>query len=201
MCHNLNQQVPTKSMGDIVRYFYKWKKTDRYEPIYSEWTKIYKPNKKFRKHGLAAENSTETPVIEEEASDSEDSEDESDSDPTIVPNRGAPREGYQCMNCGTMESHIWRRSPGDTDKKRKSPRKVLCDDCGVFWLKYGIARVQAKPRGSGNESEETGEIRIAVPADAVRRVLVPGAIPDAEDVLGVWIVCTYGYGVTHYYYS
>lgn len=43
MYHNLNQQVPTKSMGDIVRYFYKWKKTDRYEPIYSEWTKIYKP--------------------------------------------------------------------------------------------------------------------------------------------------------------
>lgn len=44
--HDLNyakKSVETKSMADIVRYFYQWKKTDRYEPVYSEWTKIFKP--------------------------------------------------------------------------------------------------------------------------------------------------------------
>jgi hypothetical protein len=44
--HDLNyakKSVQTKEMGDIVRYFYQWKKTDRYETVYSEWTKIYRP--------------------------------------------------------------------------------------------------------------------------------------------------------------
>lgn len=44
--HDLNyakKSVGTKSMADIVRFFYQWKKTDRYEPVYSEWTKIFKP--------------------------------------------------------------------------------------------------------------------------------------------------------------
>ena len=44
--HDLNfakNSVQTKSMADIVRYFYQWKKTDRYETVYSDWTKIYKP--------------------------------------------------------------------------------------------------------------------------------------------------------------
>jgi hypothetical protein len=44
--HDLNFAklfVKTKTMADIVRFFYQWKKTDRYETVYSEWTKIYRP--------------------------------------------------------------------------------------------------------------------------------------------------------------
>lgn len=44
--HDLNfakNSVQTKSMADIVRYFYQWKKTERYETVYSDWTKIYRP--------------------------------------------------------------------------------------------------------------------------------------------------------------
>lgn len=44
--HDLNfckMLVQTKSMADIVRYFYQWKKTERYETVYSDWTKIYRP--------------------------------------------------------------------------------------------------------------------------------------------------------------
>jgi hypothetical protein len=41
--HSVATKVPNRSMAQIVRFFYKWKKTDRYEPVYSEWTKIYKP--------------------------------------------------------------------------------------------------------------------------------------------------------------
>lgn len=41
--HSVAGKVPKRSMAQIVRFFYKWKKTDRYEPVYSEWTKIYKP--------------------------------------------------------------------------------------------------------------------------------------------------------------
>lgn len=56
--HNLyevSKFVPSKQYKDVVRYFYKWKKTHRYEPVYSEWTRIYRPTKKFKKHdGCAA---------------------------------------------------------------------------------------------------------------------------------------------------
>lgn len=44
--HDLNyakKSVETKDMADIVRHFYQWKKTERYEPVYSEWTKIFRP--------------------------------------------------------------------------------------------------------------------------------------------------------------
>jgi len=41
--HSVASKLPKRSMAEIVRFFYKWKKTHRYEPVYSEWTKIYKP--------------------------------------------------------------------------------------------------------------------------------------------------------------
>lgn len=44
------KRIPTKSMADIVRFFYQWKKSDRYEPVYSVWTKVFKPAKQFKKN-------------------------------------------------------------------------------------------------------------------------------------------------------
>lgn len=74
-----------------------------------------------------------------EMSDSDDDEDDdSKEDPTIVSAKGSL--GYECMNCGIDESDIWRRAPGDTDKRRKLHRFVLCDDCGMYWLKYGTMK-------------------------------------------------------------
>ncbi|GAB5590639.1 putative PHD type zinc finger protein with BAH domain-containing protein [Umbelopsis nana] len=137
--HSVASKVPKRSMAQIVRFFYKWKKTDRYEPVYSEWTKIYKPNKKFRRRGLSVPDVVSADASSTELSDSEsDEEDESKEDPTIVSAKGSV--GYECMNCGIDESDVWRRAPGDTDKRRKLHRYVLCDDCGVHWLKYGIMK-------------------------------------------------------------
>lgn len=70
-------------------------------------------------------------------SDSDDNE-EGKEDPTIVSSKSSI--GHECMNCGTDESLIWRRAPGDTDKRRKLHRYVLCDDCGIYWLKYGTMK-------------------------------------------------------------
>ncbi|RCH95628.1 putative PHD type zinc finger protein with BAH domain-containing protein [Rhizopus stolonifer] len=127
--HDLNyvkKNVGTKSMADIVRYFYQWKKTDRYEPVYSEWTKIFKPMKKFK--SLAQKKKLYQDIKNDVESDEE-------SDPTIIP-KATYDESYQCMNCQTSDSAIWRRSPSDIDRKRKVFTEVLCDDCGIYWLKY-----------------------------------------------------------------
>ncbi|KAG2175457.1 hypothetical protein INT43_001104 [Umbelopsis isabellina] len=136
--HSVATKVPDRSMAQIVRFFYKWKKTERYEPVYSEWTKIYKPNKKFRRRGLSVQDSISADTSSVELSESESEDEDSKEDPTIVSVKGSI--GYECMNCGTDESDVWRRAPGDTDKRRKLHRFVLCDKCGVYWLKYGTMR-------------------------------------------------------------
>ncbi|KAI9275307.1 hypothetical protein BY458DRAFT_507046 [Sporodiniella umbellata] len=131
--HDLNYakaNVRTKSMADIVRYFYQWKKTDRYEPVYSEWTKIFKPMKKFKTSGH--KKKTYQSIKNDEDIDEE-------SDPTIIP-KHTYDVSYQCMNCLTSESLIWRRSPADMDRKRKVFTEMLCDHCGVYWLKYAASK-------------------------------------------------------------
>ncbi|KAI8984636.1 hypothetical protein BDF20DRAFT_911713 [Mycotypha africana] len=137
--HDLNyakKNVKTKPMADIVRFFYQWKKTNRYEIVYSEWTKIYKPLKKFKKYNVSSENDKDDVIEEEMAKDEDEAEDE-DLDPTIIPKTAVPpRKPYQCMNCLNTESRVWRRSPSDIDRRQKVFTKVLCDDCGVYWLKY-----------------------------------------------------------------
>ncbi|KAK4519548.1 asparagine synthetase [Mucor velutinosus] len=135
--HDLNYAkaaVKTKDMADIVRYFYQWKKTDRYEPVYSEWTKVYRPLKKFKRFPRDMEREAEEARLEKENEMAVEHGEHTDL--TIVPRSTYASRNYQCMNCLTEQSRIWRRSPSDFDRKRKVFSKVLCNDCGVFWLKY-----------------------------------------------------------------
>ncbi|KAL7318202.1 putative PHD type zinc finger protein with BAH domain-containing protein [Mucor circinelloides] len=136
--HDLNYAkaaVKTKDMADIVRYFYQWKKTDRYEPVYSEWTKVYRPLKKFKKFPRDIKREAEEARLEKE-NEMAAAKSQEDTDLTIVPRSTYSSKPYQCMNCFTDQSRIWRRSPSDFDRKRKVFSKVLCNDCGIFWLKY-----------------------------------------------------------------
>lgn len=76
------------------------------------------------------------------------------------------------MNCLTNESTIWRRSPSDIDRKRKVFKQVLCNDCGIYWLKYAktkpisesVKRMNGQshvngaagiPNGNGSASTDT----------------------------------------------
>jgi hypothetical protein len=54
------------------------------------------------------------------------------------------------MNCSTEESKIWRRSPSDFDRKRKVFNEVLCNDCGVYWLKYAKTKPVVRTGLNGN---------------------------------------------------
>lgn len=141
----VGRKVPSKKHADVVRYFYQWKKTDRYEPVYSQWTTIYKPTKRFKKF---IDNKM---VVEEEndvsrmPTDDGDDEEESDSehDATVVHVDAQTMRSFQCANCLAIDSIRWRRMPTDIDRKRKQFRQVLCDACGEYWLKYGVMRKTA----------------------------------------------------------
>jgi DNA-directed RNA polymerase subunit RPC12/RpoP len=100
---------------------------------YSAVTKlIWVHRKKFKKFPRNKEIDTD---LQDDDQDT-DRDTEEDADPTIVPRATYAKKSYQCMNCLTHNSVIWRRSPSDFDRKRKVFNKVLCNDCGVFWLKY-----------------------------------------------------------------
>jgi hypothetical protein len=88
--------------------------------------------KSFRK-GVQREGSVNESYHSDESVDSGE-----ESDPSVIPLSGKKR--YQCMNCQTEDSIRWRRSPSDTDRKRKQFKHVLCEECGVYWLKYSIKR-------------------------------------------------------------
>ncbi|KAF7722357.1 putative PHD type zinc finger protein with BAH domain-containing protein [Apophysomyces ossiformis] len=177
---SIRQRLSTKTMADIVRYFYKWKKTERYEPVYSQWTKIYRPTKKFKKRSSTnKEICNGSPIDDMELESDSESEIATD-DPTIISPSTYSKKTYQCMNCLTMESKIWRRSPSDIDRKRKVFRHVLCDECGIFWLKYGkmkpIPESLAAVRGRGRPGKTNGEVAITLrtPGKRKRNIDVPG---------------------------
>ncbi|KAI7864258.1 hypothetical protein BDF14DRAFT_1835918 [Spinellus fusiger] len=130
----IKQKIHTKQMADIVRFFYQWKKTDRYEPVYSEWTKVYRPTKRIKRRATMAQDSfsgQSSIVSMDSDSDSEET------DLTVVPTSTYTHNAYRCLNCHTTCSPLWRRPPSDTDRRRKEFSAVLCDACGVYWLKYG----------------------------------------------------------------
>ncbi|KAL1923433.1 uncharacterized protein VTP21DRAFT_8413 [Calcarisporiella thermophila] len=143
--------IPTKKVADVVRFFYRWKKTDRYELVYSEYTKIHKPQKKFKRRnadGSYADNLQ--PMAIDSGSESED--------PTVAPSHWG--SAHQCANCLTTTSTIWRRAPPDTIRKTASRRKpVLCDVCGMYWLKHGEPRPVELESSKGKKNEGRGGYR------------------------------------------
>lgn len=146
--YEVAKSVPSKRYPEVVRFFYRWKKTDRYEPVYSEWTKVYKPTKKFKKM-----DGRSTVIAVDDDGDKlvsyyDDGDREGDIDPTVVHVNTDVKATFSCNNCKTVDSTTWRRVPDDIDRKRKEFEEVLCNTCGLYWLKYNIMRTQP-PRSAG----------------------------------------------------
>lgn len=142
----VGRKVPSKKHADVVRYFYQWKKTDRYEPVYSQWTTIYKPTKRFKKfidNKLVVEEENDVSRMPTDDGDEEEEESDSEHDATVVHVDAQTMRSFQCANCLAIDSIRWRRMPTDIDRKRKQFRQVLCDACGEYWLKYGVMRKTA----------------------------------------------------------
>ncbi|ORX47405.1 BAH-domain-containing protein [Hesseltinella vesiculosa] len=266
--HAMKQYLTSKTMPEIVRFFYQWKKSNRYKSVYSHWTEVYRPTKQLkswnrslfdclidrrqlkdehfvnalvnnniasspsplstsntphigmstspktnghRAHGdddadydddasrvtprprpvppskknlpsatssrsvrtssrISTLNSRptyyESDVDDDESSDDGaftldippktssttkamtngssvpmdvvETEDDVDVDPNVIPT--SAHFTPFCANCRATQSTQWRRCPGDLNRKRVVFDKVLCQDCGIYWLKYGLMR-------------------------------------------------------------
>ncbi|XP_052284334.1 arginine-glutamic acid dipeptide repeats protein-like isoform X2 [Dreissena polymorpha] len=109
--------LPTKETGELVEYYYFWKKTPA--------AAANRPHRRHRKHGVKrATTRSQRPASSEflDLSSGSDSESE-DSD-------GVSR--YRCQNCLDTVSKDWSHAG------KSSPR--LCSKCRIFFKKYGVDR-------------------------------------------------------------
>ena len=126
----------TQRHGEIVRYYYMWKKTPRGKQIWGNYE-----GRKGKKQAKQADSK----LLDDVADDVDDS--------AFDNGKAASRkQGFECKFCATRRSPQWRRAPatapGTTvpvdptlkNSKDKSAHLMLalCQRCAGLWRKYGI---------------------------------------------------------------
>ena len=134
---NVSRHVgKSQSHGEIVRFYYMWKKTDRGRRIWENYE-----GRKGKKQAKQAD----ARLLDDVADDEDDSSFDS--------SKAAQRKrGFECKFCTTRRSPQWRRAPatapGTTIPPDSSAKGVkdrgnhltlaLCQRCAGLWRKYGI---------------------------------------------------------------
>ncbi|KAL8987168.1 MAG: hypothetical protein Q9177_003599, partial [Variospora cf. flavescens] len=126
----------SRKHGEIVRFYYMWKKTPRGKQIWGNYEG--RKGKKQAKH-------VDSKLVDDVADDADDSA----FDNVKASNR---KRGFECKFCAARTSPQWRRAPGTapgttvpadlTSKNSKDKGDhlivALCERCAGLWRKYGI---------------------------------------------------------------
>lgn len=134
---NVSRHVgKSQKHGEIVRYYYMWKKTDRGKQIWG-----HHESRKGKKQSKQLDSK----LVDDVADDVDDS--------AFDNAKAATRKrGFECKFCLTRKSPQWRRAPGTApgttvlaDPHSKSTKDkgtylmvALCQRCAGLWRKYGI---------------------------------------------------------------
>lgn len=135
--HAVMKHVKTMTPGQVVRYYYTWKKSERGSKIWSSYS-----GRKGKKQAKLAEA-----AATKMADDVADKDDDSafDSNKAIEKKRG-----FICQFCSTTTSRQWRRAPNAVqfmlDEETGKPRQdkanqsvvALCRRCAELWRRYAI---------------------------------------------------------------
>ncbi|KAI4168108.1 MAG: hypothetical protein LQ343_006641 [Gyalolechia ehrenbergii] len=134
---NVSRHVgKSRKHGEIVRFYYMWKKTSRGKQIWG--------NYEGRK-GKKQAKQVDTKLVDDVADDVDDSAFDNDK-------ATSRKRGFECKFCASRTSPQWRRAPGVTPgmtvpgdpSSRNSKDKgdhlivALCQRCAGLWRKYGI---------------------------------------------------------------
>lgn len=132
---DITRTVKTQKFGDIVRFYYVWKKTDHGKAIWGS-----REDTKSKKHVKVVEGT----FLDDVADDADDSA--FDNDKAI-----RKKKGFMCKFCSTKESRFWRRAPlvtpgqtvaGDGNNRNKDKSNqlmlALCGRCASHWRKYAM---------------------------------------------------------------
>ncbi|KAJ3191461.1 putative PHD type zinc finger protein with BAH domain-containing protein [Irineochytrium annulatum] len=153
--HLIQKEVPTKNMRSVVRYFYKWKKTERYLAVYSKFCKKYRPGKVFKNWKTGEKIPLST--LSEEGEDDED-------DDLGTGSKGKHGDSHECSNCGASSSPSWLL------RQEGARLDCFCKDCGAFWLRYGGSRFVSESLRKANR-EIAGAKRKGVAEDSDKKIM------------------------------
>lgn len=141
-------------MKQLVPFFYKWKKSSRYIPIYSQHCLEYRQSKSFKKSRAQKTeeplgslfDDPETLTKQSQPLHACDQEMDSDSD-SSVSSLSAISElesslnsspDQECAVCGSSSTDRWRRRT-----TARHEQLIVCSDCHIYWLKYASSRPDA----------------------------------------------------------
>ena len=122
--------------GEIVRFYYMWKKTERGKRIWDNYE-----GRKGKKQVRQAD----ARLLDDVADDDDDSAFDNEK-------ANQRRRGFECKFCGSRRSPQWRRAPAvapgttvPSDPSSKGPKDkttylfvALCQRCAGLWRRYGI---------------------------------------------------------------
>lgn len=135
---NVSRHVgKSRKHGEIVRFYYKWKKTPRGRQIWGNY-EGRKGKKQQAKH-------VDARLVDDVADDVDDSAFDNGK-------ASSRKRSFECKFCSTRKSPQWRRAPGtapgttiprDSSSKNSKDKGdhlvvALCQRCAGLWRKYGI---------------------------------------------------------------
>ncbi|KAG6271535.1 hypothetical protein E4U48_003449 [Claviceps purpurea] len=135
--HLVMKHVKTMTPGEVVRYYYTWKKTERGKQVWGSYS-----GRKGKR--LAKEKDT---AASKAADDVADGDDDSAFDSSKALDK---KRSFVCQFCSTTTSRQWRRAPTTqglvnengikaTSKDKGSQYVVaLCRRCAELWRRYAI---------------------------------------------------------------
>jgi hypothetical protein len=138
--HSIKKHVKSVSAGDIVRFYYTWKKTERGKQVWGNYSG--RKGKKEAKKAEATSGKLQDDVADEYDDSAFDNE-----------KAFEKKRGFQCKFCNTRNSRQWRRAPntpagmmvtentnGKSSGKEKGPQLMLalCWRCAELWRRYAI---------------------------------------------------------------
>ncbi|KAK1447027.1 BAH domain-containing protein [Colletotrichum cuscutae] len=131
----VKRHVKTLSPGEIVRYYYNWKKTPQGKQIWGNFQ-----NRKSKKEAKKAE------VAASKLQD--DIADDADDSAFDCEKAASKKKSFVCKFCHTKYSRQWRRAPNasgtpvsegkNSTKDKGQYINALCRRCAELWRRYGI---------------------------------------------------------------
>lgn len=136
--HSVMKHVKTVTPGNITRYYYTWKKTERGRQVWGNYA-----SRKGKKEAKKAEA-----TASKLADDVADGHDDSAFDTEKALER---KKSFMCKFCSTKTSRQWRRAPnasttliseGGAKNANKDKNgqyiQALCRRCAELWRRYAI---------------------------------------------------------------
>lgn len=140
--HSVKKHVKTVSPGDIVRFYYTWKKSKRGKEIWGNYSG--RKSKKEVKEAKKTEAASQSKLQDDVADDHDDSAFDAEK-------AREKKRHFICKFCNTKHSRQWRRAPnasgalvsengGKGAGKDKGNQYViaLCRRCAELWRRYAI---------------------------------------------------------------